>query len=686
MIDNNEIKKARTKVQRQDGDPHPSRPDLVWSSSAAGGKGDWRKRKKSDTSAPQGGGNGGQQTPKKDDTQAGGQSQQTTTQQPPQGGTTDIKNMTHQQLVDWAKKTNEQVLSSIVNKTDGHIPARQVAYDELKERGADVSKLDTTGLNTGYQKKKAKVQYKNGPKVEIKIPAKYTIVLGNGKTKELTASSQAQGYERLTDDKLISLVNNKDADPNNRHIAYEEAASRGIDESKLDTSGTLQEFWKKQEDLQNITKKPKNQDDADDELYASSYTQPWLRGMDIEDFMKKFPEGDNGWRDSSDYRVQDEFNKLRTLADRQRYDAFLDYQKRQDENYVPAQEQIQDINAEYLDFLDGNANSFLISAGGAGVGKTWGFKKLCELLSLQKFDPENMKPGDDDYDWVKAPNIKSEKGLCEFLKRHNGKIILFDDNDAVLTRQDMKAIMKTVNDPDPESREFKDPETGEMIKFTGKIACITNKTLDSLATDEDGKAVVSRAKKLEVKLTVEENLEILKTRYEDMEIDGLDLGQDEGKLRKEAYQFIIDHKDQLDPAKFTVRKFREIMLNIQSAKRRNQFSGTSATAAKVLGNRQVDWRKTALSILNKANDDELNKEETEKEEVGEKRPTERVKQKIAKLKKKNPKLANQLFGDAAADHFDDTDIDDESDEETEKSLQVDFGDMTLQDAEDLLLG
>ena len=469
----------------------------------------------------------------------------------------------------------------------------------------------------------------------------------------------------------------------NRHIAYVEAAARGIDESKIKTAGTLQKYWDRQEQLKNVTNQSQTGDEDDDENY-SSYTQPWLEGFDVEEFMQEFSGGDQGWRDSSDHRVQKAFNGLRTLSDRQRYDAFLDQQKRQDENYVPPVEQIQDLNAEYLDFLDGDASSFLISAGGAGVGKTWGFKKLCELLNLQKFDPENMKPGDDDYDWVVAPNIKSEKQLNEFLAQHNGKIILFDDNDAILTRQDMKAVMKTVNDNDPESRLFKDPATGQMVKFTGKIACITNKSLDSLSADEDGKAVLSRAKKLEVKMTVEENLEILSQRYKTMNIDGLDLGSDEAKLREEAYQFILDNKDKLDPAKFTVRKFRDIMLDIQSARRRNQFSGSSAMASQLVGSGR-DWRKVAMVSLNKADDDELNKE-SEEEEVGEKRPTDRVKQKIAKLKKKNPKLANQLFGDAAADHFDDTDIDDESDKKTEKSLQVDFGDMSLKDAEDLLLG
>ena len=40
--------------------------------------------------------------------------------------------------------------------------------------------------------------------------------------------------------------------------------------------------------------------------------------------------------------------------------------------------------------------------------------------------------------------------------------------------------MKTIADTDPDSRLFKDPDTGKMIKFTGKILVITNKNQNAL--------------------------------------------------------------------------------------------------------------------------------------------------------------------------------------------------------------
>lgn len=665
-------------VKHQPGDVHPKYPDLTWQQNKSG-KWTWltdKTRKKTSQA-------GGQDLTTKNQPQQ--QQNNQSQQKPQQSEMPDVSNMTHKELIDWAKETKEKVLLSVANNKSAPINIRQIAYDTLKDKNVDVSKIDVSDIDTGFNSKAPKIKYKSAPRVEIKLPTTFKVKDKNGKTKTLSSSQQAKLYEGLDDAKLLKILNSPTLPAEIRHIAYVEAASRGIDESKIKTEGSLQRFWDKQEQLKNITNQ--SQDDDDDESY-SSYTQPWLEGFDTEKFMRQFPNNDQGWRDASDHRVQKEFNGLKTLSDRQRYDAFLDQQKRQDENYVSPIQQIQDLNADYLEFLDGNTSSFLIASGGAGIGKSWGFKKLCELLDLQKFDPKTMSPGDDDYDWVIAPNIKSENQLNEFLEQHNGKIILFDDNDDVLKRQNMKAVMKTVNDPDPESRLFKDPKTGQMIKFTGKIACITNKSLDELAsTGEDAVAVLSRAQILEVKLTVEENLEILGQRYKDMEIDGLNLGSDEAKLREEAYQFILDNKDKLDPAKFTVRKFRNVMLDIQKSRRRNKFSATSSMASSLVGSGR-DWRKTALTTLNKAEDDELNKE-TKEEEFGEKRPTQKVKDKIEKLKKKNPKLANQLFGDAAADHFDDTDMDEsdeeDNDDETEKAYQIDFGDMSLKDAENLLL-
>ena len=363
-----------------------------------------------------------------------------------------------------------------VNKKTIDIKARQVAYDELKERGSDVSKLDTDGIDLGHQKKKTKVQYKNTPTVEIKVPNKWQ---AGPQAKPFTASKMAETYSGLDDDKLLKVLNSKTLNPYARHLAWEEAGARGIDESKIDVSGTLKEYWDKQTQAQAISGKTAKTSDEDelDDLGGGSIYEMSVKNFtieDAEDVMKEFPGGDDGWKNPNDPRTRKAFNNFVSLSDRKKYDAFIDYQKRQDPNYIPPVEQIQDLNAEYLDFLEGKATSFLISAGGAGVGKTWGFKKICELLNLQRFDSETMKPGDADYDWVIAPNIKSEKQLNEFLAQHNGKIILFDDNDAILTRQDMKAVMKTISLVRP--REGTLPSMSQSILHLSKMTVIRKMT------------------------------------------------------------------------------------------------------------------------------------------------------------------------------------------------------------------
>lgn len=511
-----------------------------------------------------------------------------------------------------------------------------------------------------------------------------TVSTGNGSatvTRTKMSSDQLKNWAKKTPDATLLKVLNNTTNKNveMRQIAYDELVERGVDKSKFDTSGTLQDVWDKKNNIAKMTGAVNSDDDNGKQVGASvataNNTQTSSVAVTEEDLNDKW------WLDKNDFRTQKKFNGLKTLRDRQKYDEFLDKKKRADPDYVEPLQQRQDLNAEYLNFLDSDASPFLVSCGGAGVGKTWGFKKLAELLNLRKFDPEVDKPGDADYDWVIATNAKSEKQFQQILKDHNGKIILFDDNDAVLTRNDIKAALKTATDNDPDARVFKDPETNQNIKFTGKIACITNKSLDSLTTDEDGKAVMSRAKKLEINFTVNENLEILKSMYKDMEINGLDLDpKEEAKAREEVFHFIIDNKDKLDPAKFTVRKFRDVMLDVQGEKKRNKYASQSAAMAKLVGTGR-GWQKTALATLNKAQDEDLSDDNS----VGDSdkrynKVGKGLAKKIKELRKKNPKLADTLFGKVF-----DKKTDEEEEEETDETEKAFNDEMSIEEAEDILL-
>lgn len=643
-MNNEEIIEKAHKV----GDPHPKGKNLVWTEYKPG-KFDWRPPKKG--AAPAGGNSGG-------NAPAGGGN--SGAQASPQGG---------------AKPT----------------PAPAHGNDGQEDD-------DESTPKSGYKKPAAKVQYKgHDEKFDIPVPNRWTVKSkAQGVTKTAHLDKVMAMLEAKTDDDLLKVLNNHNLNRFQRQIAYDLAQSRGIPESKIDTKGSLEDEWKNQESIYNKTHAKNVAEDDDTE---EDYELNGITVEECEEFMKEFPNGDQGWREKNDKRVQKMFNGLSTLVDRQRYDSFLDFQKRQDADYLTPQEVVCDLNADYLTFMETDMSPLFISAGGAGAGKTYGFKKLAEELNVKKLD-EGDDPATADWGYVNCANPKSEKEFYEMLKKYNGTdgsgrphILVFDDNDAILTGKQYRATMKTIADTDPKSRVFKDPDGNGMIKFTGKIMIITNKTSDGLISAagsegaEDVKAVLSRATKSDIQFTVNENMEILEDRYKTMGIDGLKMPPSvEDKAREEVFQFIKANKDKLDPAKFTVRKFREIMVEVQNEFIRTQHSKNNAQIASLVGSGR-GWQKKAMGVLNKADEelDIMKAEGVEATPAFKKMPKE-AKKKLADIKKKNPKLFDELFGKRALAILDNDDepSDDMEEEDTEKGN--DFDSMSLAEAEELLLG
>lgn len=619
------------------GDAHPKGKNLVWTEYKPG-KFDWRPPKKGDAPAA---GNSGSNT-----STGGGNSD---TKDAPQGNN------------------------------------RQEDDDDLTSK-------------SGYKKPAAKVQYKrHNEKFDIPVPNRWTVVsIARGITKTAHLDKVMAMLEAKTDDDLLKVLNNHHLNRFQRQIAYDIAQSRGIPESKIDTRGSLEDEWKKQESIYNKTHVNKVSDEDDTE---EDYELNGISVEECEEFIREFPNGDQGWREKNDKRVQRMFNGLSTLVDRQRYDSFLDFKKRQDADYLTPHEVVCDLNADYLTFMETDMSPLFISAGGAGAGKTYGFKKLAEELNVKKLE-EGDDPATADWGYVNCANPKSEREFFEMLKKYNGTdgsgrphILLFDDSDAILTSKQYRATMKTIADTDPKSRVFKDPDGNGTIKFTGKIMIITNKTSDGLISAagsdgaEDVKAVLSRATKSDIQFTVNENMEILKERYKTMGIDGLKMPPSvEDKAREEVFQFIKDNKDKLDPAKFTVRKFREIMVEVQNEFIRAHHSKNNAQIASIVGSGR-GWQKKAMGVLNKADEElDIMKAEDVEATPAFKKMSKEAKKKLADIKKKNPKLFDELFGKRALAILDTDDepSDDMEEEDTEKGN--DFGAMSLAEAEELLLG
>lgn len=613
-----------------DGDINPKNPNLVWVASAAGGKGDWRKVKTAKTSATS-------------------------------------------------------------------APAAKTPTATSTSQAAAASK-DEGGKKTATQKYDAptpKITYKTkkpADGVVFEVPEEWKAKDSQGQLRTQHRDTFRKLYSdtaKMPDDKLLKILNNKNNNKYIRQIAYEEAMARGIAEDKIDVSGTLETAWNNVKIKMEILSPNKKNDVSEEEM--ESYDDSVLGDLDPDKFLDDYFDGgkDDGWKNPNNPIIQREFNKLQTLSSRRQYDAMVDYLKRKDPLYETPEEVMHGLNQTMFDFIDSPKGSpILISAGGAGAGKTYGFNLLADFMELKRFDPKNNQPGDGDYDYVIMPNdIEDEKDLMLTLAKHNGKLIVFDDKDKALVSGANKIIstMKAIADGDPKMRVFINPETKEQETFRGKLLFLTNKSLSTLNSDEDHKAIMSRARVEDVHFTVNENLELLKKRYKTMgdSMDAVDANE-EKEIREALYQMIISNSDRLDPQRFTVRKFTKMLEAVNKTIKANKEKEKNDAAAAIFGSKQKDWKKVAIQELNKAEDEEIDIEKAKKDF----NIDDAAAVKIRKMYKKNPKLCVELFGkefcEAALGKKIAEEEEPETDEEVTKAFMEEFSDMSLSEAEDLL--
>lgn len=405
--------------------------------------------------------------------------------------------------------------------------------------------------------------------------------------------------QKTSDDNLLKVANSKNGNAQMRKIAYDALEQRGFDMSQVDTSGTLAQLMK-------MTGKgsaaASTSGDDDEDVVADTNDDATV---DIDDDSDGGTDGnkitEKWYLDRNDDRVKKMFN-LKTKEGRIKYDQFVYKMKKKEKDYKNPVEVVQDLNEQYLEFLDNDEQRFMISAGGAGIGKSYGFNKMAELLNMKPFE-EGDSPGDGDYDIFEAPDVNSGKQLLNILKAHNGKIIVFDDNDKVLKRADCASVMKkatattgrrVVGDPDDVKQNF---------EFTGRIIIMTNKDLAQLSESEDTKAIISRAMMVsEIYMTVPETIEVMESRYQDYEFPSAPRLDDEGedkKERDEIMNLIKKNQKNIDPSQFTTRTFQEILTNKRKVDKANEKRANPAFAA-LIGSKNKDWKEVAMGVLTKA--------------------------------------------------------------------------------------
>lgn len=470
------IEKARTKIQRQDGDRHPTRPDLVWVSAAAGGKGDWRKdkgAKKDDNQAPS------KQSASKDDE-------------------------------DKAAKFKDEDLKKVLNDDNASEEAKAKAKEILEQR-------------------KSK---------------------GDDKGSDDSADNKTEGDKSAKKDE-------KESDAPTNAPATPSATSKSSDDNS-----------------------PKDEKKAS---YGTSSQLP----RNLEELEKYEDEGH--WYEDKNHPAIRKVFRLDTVSGRIAYDAFVDKKKRAEPDYKPILKRLSKINVKYLGFLSGDGNgNFLVSAGGAGIGKSYGFKLVAARLNKVFYDPSLHKAGDGDYDIFEAPNPGSARKLIEILKAHNGKVIMFDDTDAILTQKQYAAIMKKAT-IDTQDRILSDPDDpSSNFKFTGRIVVMTNKSVgDVAAVSEDAKAIMSRAASIDINVTKNEQLEVMKKRIHGMKFEKLPRlidPEEDRKERDDVMAFIERNVDKIDPSNFTPR----LIGNVIKAKREAEL------AMKIYNNAEDEDEKESI--------------------------------------------------------------------------------------------
>lgn len=714
-----EIEKAH-----QVGDAHPSKP-WIWTEYKPG-KFDWRpvkKNKSASVSGAAGNGSSAGSTSKTETKQGGGAAQKAAQQAQPNNKK--IEDMTPDELIDYAKNASTDALSNVVNDNKADKQLRQLAFNELKTRkDYDKTKVSSSDLEGGYiAKPKPTIQYKTKkPDIEIPEPEDYMATSKTGEIKPQRISTIRKLFAKRSDDELLNTLNNRNAKWQLRQVAYDEAAHRGIPEDKINVKGTLQLQWKKEKEKKEM-EESMNKEINEDEAISLSYD--W-KGLDHKKIMEEEFDGglDTAWLDPNNERVKKIF-RTETLSGRQKYDTFKDYYQRNPElvpGYLNAQNKVNDLYGQMLNWAEADDSPMFISAGGAGAGKTFGWQEIAKYLSLPRLG-ENDDPKNTDWGYVMLTDDDAEdqKKFCETLAKYNGTwiddngnekphILFFDDADKLLISKSpaMMALMKKINDGNPENRVFENPETHQKEIWRGKIIITTNKDVASLAKNEDFKAIQSRVNLSDIQFTRNETMELLANRYMKMSLpDECNNAfkkhgyteEDIEDFRQDVFDFMQDHLQEADPNKFTPRAFIQLCKKIAPVWKSGSEVVNTGT---IKAGTDLHWRKTALSVL-KAEENDIEKAEQEENSFYSREAMIERKKNLEKTMAEAKKNGSyeKLFGTKAQDLIlfgEDAVKDSDSDKKKNKSKKVEKkeptedeakkafdDDMTLDEAESILL-
>jgi len=399
-------------------------------------------------------------------------------------------------------------------------------------------------------------------------------------TTSVDPSKFAAVIKKTESSKLSNMAKNPKNAPKVRQAAYDELVERGEDVSEIDLDTGRYGMMKQAFGV--------DQDGDDFKLSDGGVS------FDSED------DEDIDWGDP-DF-IKKEFGGLKTKKQRVEYDKFVTQQKQKDPRYKTPIQEVHQLNKLYAEFIDTDA-PLMIASGGAGVGKTFNFHLVAEAFGKKPFNPEYDTPGDSDYDYYEAPEVTPAQ-LIPLLKEHNGKIILFDDSDAILKDPGALGILKKATATSGKRmvgrQTSSDATTILPFEFTGKIIFLTNMSQSALTKNDDMKAISSRALKKDIYFTKEEQLffiEKLKHKFEFTGVPRLENKAEDIQEREEVFQILSDNFENIDPLKFNSRSMKEAIQMKRANDRANEKIKNDPVMGKMLFGDNADWKEEVVDFL-----------------------------------------------------------------------------------------
>ncbi len=383
-------------------------------------------------------------------------------------------------------------------------------------------------------------------------------------------------------------------DPTLRQESYNELVARGEDVSKINLN--TGKFKAMKEAFGGDGSSKKN---------SSKKTATATDGDSVDDIVggDDEPGMEEDWR-NPDF-IKKQFGGLKTKRQRIEADAFIHSQKTAEDGYIEPQKEIHSLNRTYAQFF-ATDSPLMIASGGAGVGKSYNMHLVAEHMGNKAFNGETDEPGDDDYDYVEAPEVKSDTQLVSLLKEHNGKTIVFDDSDNVLKQSDTMGIMKKATASSGKrilGKKSSNKSTNvDPFEFTGKILFLTNMGQHDLTKNEHLNAIYTRAIKKDLNFTKREKLEmmeILKHKTNFTGVERLENKADDIQEREEVFDMIKDNIDAMDPDKFSSRTFMEALVKKRAVDNSNAMIESDPTTASLIFGEEQDWKEEVGRFLKK---------------------------------------------------------------------------------------